>query len=179
MRANLQQSRSSAVVAIAMIAIITLAGCTFSSGSSGSRSKGYHSIDALARDSTAVVVGTVLDRRQEADTAISSVEVSHIPSTPGLGADTGWELSDIAVGDTIQVRQMGGTGSRFVALAQVGLEYLFYLNPSGLPGEAATHYFIVGAEAGFYESDGAVFRRVAKDTGDTLPETIEIGDLVG
>ncbi len=43
-----------------------------------------------------------------------------------------------------------------------------------LDGDAGNEFFITGSNAGMYLVDGDIARRVAKDTGDELPETIAI-----
>jgi len=68
------------------------------------------------------------------------------------------------------VRQM--TDPRLVR----GGQYALFLTPTMLSGEAASQYYVTGAEAGIYVRDGDVFRRVATDSGDTLPDTLDIAE---
>lgn len=49
-----------------------------------------------------------------------------------------------------------------------------WLTPTMLDGDAANDFFVTGSNAGMYLVDGDIARRVATETGDKLPETIEI-----
>jgi len=152
--------------------ICALTGC--SASSSGSRANLYESIDDLARDSTAIVVGTVTGQREDDDVIISMFEVSNAPSNPQLGANVESADSPVVAGDTVEVRQMdsGAASSPAAPLLTSDKEYLLFLTPSMLAGDPATQFYVTGAEAGLYARDGDEFRRVMTDTGDTLPETI-------
>lgn len=152
--------------------ILALTGCT--SSSSGSRATLYESIDDLARDSTAIVVGTVTSQRQDDEAMISTFEVSNAPTNPQLGANVESADSPLVEGDIIEVRQMdsGAESSMAAPLLASDQEYLLFLTPSMLAGDAATQFYVTGAQAGLYVRDGDEFRRVVMDTGDTLPETI-------
>ena len=153
--------------ALGVVLAAALAACT-TTGSSGSRHKLYDSIDALAAESSVIVVGTVTEQRGDTTTTISSVEVSNTPANPQLGAGLDGEHVPVVVGDAVEVRQ---DVAPFLA---PGGEYMLFLTPSMLPGDAASQYFITGAEAGLYQRDGDRFRRVVMDSGDTLPETITV-----
>ncbi|MCR2809938.1 MULTISPECIES: hypothetical protein [unclassified Microbacterium] len=98
------------------------------------------------------------------------MEVTNTPAGPGLGENLDAASAQVAVGDVIQVRQDGVDPS----VLQPGQEYLLYLTPSMLSGEEAAHFFITGTVAGAYLREGDDFRRVAADSGDDLPDTIEI-----
>lgn len=165
----------SAAAGIALVAVIVaIAGCstggTSDPASAGSRAALYDSIDDLAADSTAIVGGTVTEQSTQGDTTVSVILVGTAPSSPQLGANLSVPLSDIRVGDTVQVRQ--DPSSR--PLLEIGEEYFLWLTPSALPGAAASQFFITGSNAGIYVRDGDVARRVAPDSGDTLPATITI-----
>lgn len=154
--------------------ICALTGC--SSSASGSRANLYESIDDLAGDSTAIVIGTVTSQRQDDDAIISTFEVSNAPTNPQLGANVEGADSLLVAGDTVEVRQMdsGAASSAAAPLLESDQEYLLFLTPSMLAGDAATQFYVTGAEAGLYIRDGDEFRRVMTDTGDILPETISI-----
>lgn len=149
--------------------ILALTACSASS-SSGSRSTLYDGLDAISADSSAIVVGTVAQQHGEGSTTVSSVEVANAPANPQLGANLGDDGKPVAVGDVVEVRQ---DAEPFL---EQGVEYLLFLTPSMLPGDAAAQYFVTGAVAGIYARDGGEFRRVVADSGDTLPETITIAE---
>ena len=134
----------------------------------------YDSLDSLARDSSAIVVGSVTNQRQESSegftTTISTIEVTNTPTNPQLGANLDPESTPVAVGDLIQVRQ----DLQHPSVLDPGQEYLLYLTPSMLPGNEATDFFITGAVAGAYLKDGDKFTRVETGSGDDLPDTIDI-----
>jgi len=129
----------------------------------------YDSIDGLASDSTAIVIGTVTEQRTEGDTTISTLDVLSAPTSPQLGA-TAPEAEPVGVGDTVAVRQ--DPASR--PLLETGKDYAMWLTPTMLDGDAANEFFITGSNAGMYLIDGDTARRVATETGDELPETITI-----
>ncbi|WP_274646430.1 hypothetical protein [Microbacterium sp. C7(2022)] len=148
------------------VTIALATGCTQTS--SGSRATLYESIDALAADSAAIVVGTVSGQTDDGDTTISTIEVINAPDNPTLGQNLTQQNSPVSVGDTVEVRQMTAP------LLTVDDEYLLFLTPTELSGDAADQYFVTGADAGIYVRDGDEFRRVATDSGDTLPDVISI-----
>ena len=150
--------------AVGIAAISILAGC--SQSSSGSRHTLYDSVESLAADSSSIVVGTVSAQSTEADVTISSVEVTNAPTNPQLGANLADRVAPVAVGETIEVRQMNAP------VLKLSEEYLLFLTPTMLPGEPATQYFVTGAVAGLYVREGDEFRRVVPDSGDDLPDTI-------
>lgn len=160
-------TRGLGAAALGIALATALVACT-TTGSSGSRHTLYESIDALAADSSVIVVGTVTEQRGDATTTVSSIEVSNAPANPQLGAALDGEHATVAVGDVVEVRQ------DIAPFLAPGGEYMLFLTPSMLPGEAASQYFVTGAEAGIYQRDGDEFRRVVMDSGDTLPETIAV-----
>lgn len=151
---------------IIITAIGALSGCAPSS--SGSRHTLYDDIDGLAADSSSIVVGTVSEQTAVDDGAVSSVEVTNAPTNPQLGGNLAERGNSIAVGDTVEVRQVAAP------FLEVGTEYLLFLTPSMLEGDAATQFYVTGADAGIYIRDGDEFRRVAVNSGDTLPSIISI-----
>lgn len=153
---------------LASLVAASLAGCTTSS--SGSRHKLYDRTDALVLDSTDIVVGTVQGSGVDGDATVATVEVENTPTNPSLGSNVDADAGTIEVGDVIEVRQ------QIDEKLATGTQYLLYLTPTMLSGDAADQYYITGAEAGMYARDGDVFRRVVRDSGDTLPETISISE---
>ncbi|MCW3491764.1 hypothetical protein [Microbacterium sp. SSM24] len=152
--------------ALVLAAACALSGCT--GGSSGSRHTLYDSIDALAADSSAIVVGEVARQRTEGETTISSVVVGSAPTNPQLGAEVDGGASAIESGDVVDVRQ---TTSPYL---EVGGRYALFLTPTMLEGDAASQFYVTGAEAGIYACEADSCHRVALDSGDDLPETIEL-----
>ncbi|MGW9586554.1 hypothetical protein [Microbacterium sp. NPDC055455] len=152
------------VFAVGIVVAGLLAGC--SQTSSGSRHTLYDSVESLAADSSSIVVGTVSTQTTEGDATISSVEVTNAPTNPQLGAALVDRPEPAAVGDTVEVRQ------DLPPVLGLGEEYLLFLTPTMLPGEAGGQYFVTGAVAGLYIRQDDEFRRVVPDSGDTLPDTI-------
>jgi hypothetical protein len=85
-------------------------------------------------------------------------------------AGKGRVAEPVSAGDAVAVRQ--DPSSR--PLLEKGKEYALWLTPTMLDGDAANDFFITGSNAGMYLVDGDIARRVATETGDNLPETIEI-----
>lgn len=169
----MRRARNGAAAALLALA---LAGCA-GVGSAGSRAKLYDSIDALARDSNAVIVGTVVERETGADATVWRVEVENAPLAPGLGADLDAPAVPVAVGDVVEVRDTGAADSSAPPYPlEVGRQYAMYLTATGLTGAAADQYFLTGAGAGLFVREGDQFRRVLADSGDDLPDTIDIGE---
>lgn len=160
--------RRGILLAISVVVTCMLTACA--GGVSGSRATLYDSIDALAADSSAIVVGAVALQRTEGDYTISSFVVESSPTNPQLGANLEDGAQAIEPGDVVEVRQM--TDPRLVR----GGRYALFLTETGLPGDAAGQYYVTGAVAGIYVRDGDGFRRVVPDSGDTLPETIQLAD---
>ena len=169
------------MLAVMLVAVVStgVTGCV-QSGASGSRHAMYDSIDALARDSSVIVVGSVTDQREDLSAGapppsrISTVEVINTPANPSLGENLDAESAPVAVGDVIDVREDAGA-----SLLRPGQEYLLFLTPSMLPGDEAAQFFITGAVAGAYERDGDQFARIVTDSGDDLPDTFQIADTQG
>ena len=151
---------------LALVTVAALTACA--NASSGSRAELYETIDELAADSSVIVGGTVTGQFRDGSTTVSTVEVAHAPANPQLGANVDGDHAAVEVGDVVEVREDAAP-----LLAQ-GDEYLLFLTPTMLPDEAASQFFVTGAVAGIYRRDGDEFRRVALDSGDTLPETITV-----
>ncbi len=153
---------------VAMMLATALAACAGFSGSSGSRHTLYESIDALAADSSVIVVGTVAEQRGDDTTTISTTEVGNAPANPQLGANLDGDHAPVVVGDVVGVRQ------DIAPFLAPGSEYLLFLTLTMLPGAAASQYYITGAVAGLYQREGDEFRRIVADSGDALPDTITV-----
>lgn len=146
----------------------TAAGCAAGTSGAGSRSTLYASIGELSSDSTAIVVGTVAGQVSAGDATVSDLSVENTPGNPALGTNAP-DSHPVAVGEVVRVRQ--DAASR--PLLEPGRRYVLWLSPTMLP-DAAEQYFITGSNAGMYAIDGDRAVRVATDTGDTLPDTIQI-----
>jgi hypothetical protein len=168
-------TRSALATLLVAVVSVGAVGCT---QSSGSRHTLYDNVDSLARDSSAIVVGSVTDQRQDTSagftTTISTVEVANDPENPSLGANLDGGPVQLVVGDVIQVRQDGEP-----SVLHPGQEYLLFVTASMLPGDAAAHFFITGAVAGAYQREGNQYTRVRTDSGDNLPDTIQIAGTDG
>lgn len=171
----MRRIRTRAAGAALLMALVALgaAGCA-QAGESASRHTLYDSLDSLARDSSDIVIGPVSAQREETSdgfaSTVSTVDVINVPTNPSLGSNVDSESEPVAVGDVIEVRQDGHEPS----VLRSGQEYMLYLRPTELPGSEAEQFFITGAIAGAYVRDGDSFRRVTPDSGDDLPDTIDI-----
>lgn len=181
-------------VAIAMGAalLMSVTGCgsvsgeedhTAGSSAHGTRAQLYSGLDAMAADSSVVVVGVVGDQRVTADIddvtdfTISSFEVSEVLKSDGV----------VDPGATIDVRQLGDEVVP-VELLSPGSVYLLYLTASGLEGELASHYYVTGANAGIYQAVAAQSRggaaaddefvQVQPTEGEPLPEELSLPEAL-
>lgn len=162
--------RTAKFLVVVAAAALALAGCAQSS-SSGSRHTLYDSIDGLAADSSSIVVGEVTSQSRDGDATISAVEVANAPDNPQLGGNLPEPAEPVTVGETIEVRQDAAP------FLESGEQYLLFITPTQLSGDAADQYFITGAVAGLYVREGDEFQRVVTDSGDELPDTITaVGD---
>ncbi len=111
---------------------------------------------------------------------ISSFAVDESFTPAGLAAtlaDSGVTGTTPAAGDVVTIRQFGTSGastSTGAPLLTEGAQYLLFLNPTMLAGEAADEFFIVGSEAGLYaaSAETGVYTRLSDD-GDLIPETLK------
>lgn len=176
---------------VAGLAILVLAGCVPAptSGAHGSRAVLYDSIEAMGADSSAVVIGTVIGQSEvkdvpgsEAAFTLSTFEVSKSLDTLPLGANVKDPFATVAEGTTIIVRQVGTeqVGDSPTELLREANEYLLFLVPSGLDGDAAGHFYVTGGNAGLYVSSGNSTRGSEKDyvqvdrqEGEDLPEVLD------
>lgn len=179
------------VASVAALACMGLGACgsvdeTVSrSGSDMSRVKVYQSVEQLADDSDAIIIGDVQstavtrDIDDVTDFTLASVLVKEVAK------------GDLAPSDDITVRQTGADAPQL----SEGDTVMLFLVHSGLDGELAGHYYITGATAGMYEADplaevlqaddsendgiqsNTQFERVDKDSGDDLPMTLTMDDI--
>lgn len=153
--------------------------------SQGSRVTLYESLDQLVADSSMIVTGKVTAQvaSPDGEYTISSFTVDESFAPVGLAAsliDSGIAATSPAAGEVVTIRQFGTSGiTTGGPLLTDGGEYLLFLNPTMLPGDAADDFFIVGSEAGLYAAgDGGDYRRLSDD-GDLIPETLNPHDSLG
>ncbi len=149
-----------------------------SSSGMGSRVKMYSSLDELAADSGAIVVGVVVDQQPGPDgTTVSTVEVERSFRPAALGRTSPEPTVEVPDGSTVRVRAFGGvTSSLPSASLEPGGRYLLFLSPTGLASADDDEFFITGVVAGIYEAQGDRYVRAADD-GDTLPGELGESDL--
>lgn len=166
-----QRVRAAAILTIAMLA---LSGCT--SGSSGSRHKLYHSVEELVADSTAVVVATAADQAREDRQVVTRITVEQALDPAGIATAAPAPATSISPPQELVVRQMdNGTEE---GVLEPGQRYLLFLNPTMLDGAAADHFYVVGAAAGVWRTEGNGFRRISTVDAE-LPEMLTLGELAG
>lgn len=166
--------RRRAVFAATVLLALLLSACV-TQQSSGSRSELYGSVAALAADSTLVVVAEVLDQRVVDDQTQSTVVVAESFSPEGLGREVPEGTAPVD-GNRLVVRQMNVAG---IPSLSPGGQYLLFLTPTKLDGNAADDFYITGASAGVYAVTGDTFTHGPFEEGDTLPATLTRGDLEG
>jgi hypothetical protein len=175
----------------------SLAGCSTpgSSGMHGSRAELYDSVQGLAADSSIAAVvevqsQQVLNPASDRDFAytLSTVSVVSTLSPKGLASELPANVptDPVSDGSEIVVRQMGTVDIETPApILKAGEQYLLFLVPSMLEGEAASQFWVTGGSAGVYEVSGDDFARGSDATfthgpfeeGDTLPPTLTAKDL--
>lgn len=161
-------------------------------GDSYSRTKLYDSIDALASDSAAIIVGTIRQSSIVQDIPHVTMDFT-IHDVLVLDVIRG----SIQAGDSIIVRQMGSVNwnSEIGTILDEGETVLLFLERSGLDGELASHFYVTGATAGIYRLDpmDAVqmtdmtpgqlsktdlhFIRMDADSGDLIPGNLTLASL--
>lgn len=141
----------------------------------------YASEEALAADSSLIVVGDVDNQvvKQDLDGGLdftlSTIRISDVVK----GSNR------FHVGDTVVVRQHGSDEQPPPGpILDAEGTFLLYLTPSGLGGKLGAQFYITGATAGVYESatGGAQSRSVTAaddsfvrfdpESGDSLPDVI-------
>lgn len=183
--------RPAGAIALALTTAVALAGCTAGlstdQGGHGTRVELYSSVEALAEDSSLVLVGTVTSQRVVADIdemtdfTISSVEVGEVTKSEVV----------LDSGTTIEVRQLGSDNQTGPApLLASGGTYLLYLTPSGLEGDLAAQFYVTGGSAGLYKASdsagrsaggasSATFTQVQAEEGEALPSDLALDDALG
>jgi len=154
-------------------------------GSDASRAVIYESVEALAQDSSVVVVGTpvsqteVRDLDDVTDFTVTTFEISEV-------VQQNTDASPPAPGSTVEIRQLGTAAYDPIPapILTVGTSYLLFLTPSGLDGEQASQFYVTGGNAGLYSAptDSAVrgtptFTQVSAEEGEELPVTIKPSEL--
>lgn len=174
-------NRISLPTALVLAGVLALAGC--SSGSEGSRSEIYGSLDALIADSRAVVEVEVegRDSVEGSDgvspyTAATAVVVAVFqPAELGQTAADGSMTVD--PGSTIVVRQMGHPGMQNdTPYLELDGRYLLFLTPTGLRNASPNEFYVTGGVAGIYKAEGDGFIRLSRDEDD-IPEMLTLNDL--
>lgn len=150
----------------------------------GSRSELYDSVRAIAADSTIVAVVEVEDQKVTEPATDQDIPYTLSTATVIIGftpAGIGSELpkGTVASGESqVVVRQMGSDGDDIpYPILKPGEQYLLFLTPSMLEGDAAAQYYVTGGSAGIYNADGDVFTHGPFDEGDKLPDTLTAKDL--
>ncbi len=112
------------MLAAASLGLVACSAAVETSGSHGSRVEFYDSVEALAADSSTIVVGTVVDQRSATDIdpetpfTISTIEV--------VSSEKGDEATS-----PLEVRQLGSNEEFGPApLLESGETYLLFLTPS-------------------------------------------------
>lgn len=149
-------------------------------GIHGTRSKEYVSVADLASDSTAVIVGKVLTQEVipgDVPTTLSTFEVQEAPAPAVLASALHRPATaKVPALKTVQIRQLGTSTMAEVPAAIFkadGTVYMVFIRPSELPGEAATHFFVTGSDAGIFPADQAgAFTHKNGEVNDKLPSKI-------
>lgn len=181
-------SRIAVLIAVGAC-LIGLGGCSHTT-SAISRETLYNSLQAMADDSTVIVIGTPTSERVASDTGdnIDFTLDTFVVDTVVKGQQT------VEVHDTITVRQTGtrpaGTtntktsGQSGVLFLDLGTRYLLYLTAwDDASEDSGAQYYITGVDAGIYvasTTDGSdSFTRANPDSGDTLPDSVTIQGALG
>ena len=161
----------------------------------GSRSELYDSVQGIAADSSLVAVVEV--RSQEVLKPASDKDIPYTLSTvslistfspTGLARElpNGVNATQMTAGSEIIVRQMGTSEMDTPApILKAGEEYLLFLTPSMLEGEAGSQFYVTGGSAGVYDApsdvasraDDAAFTHGPFEEGDTLPDTLTVKEI--
>ena len=162
-----------------------------------SRAVIYQSLDQLVGDATLVVTGTVTGVATEEalpedggpPLTVFTFAVDESLSPAGLAdglRELGLPAEAVDKGASINVLQYGTTAEEAGDAPRLegGQAYLLFLNPTMLPGEHASDYYITGVEAGLYSAQGASVTEEtifvsASDDGDQLPKELSPADLRG
>jgi hypothetical protein len=181
----------SAGAVLLLVSVVALTGCARAAqsiapegASLGSRVAIYSSLQQLVADSAIIVSGAVTQQTagpsagggEASPGTISTFTVAESFAPAGVSSSLAGGVTSARppTGTVVTIRQFGTPGSISTGgpLLEPNAQYLLFLNPTMLPGDAAEDYFIVGSEAGIYRADGERFVRVASG-GDRLPQTID------
>lgn len=194
----MKKRNSALVTALFLVPLAaSIAGCSTpeTSGMHGSRTELYKSVEGIAADSSIAAVvevrsQEVLKPASERDFAftLSSVTVVSTLTPKGLANELAStvQTDPLSDGSEIVVRQMGTADIETPApILKTGEQYLLFLVPSMLEGEAASQFWVTGGSAGVYEVAGDDFARGSDvsfthgpfEEGDTLPPTLTVDDL--
>lgn len=144
-------------------------------GMHGSRTVLYQDVEHLLGDSTIVVRGVVVEQTTAEDQGITQT-LSTLEVTESFAVAESDEGAPLA---SVVVRQYrDGDYSELPApLLEQGQEYLLFLASAQIRGHD-NHFWITGGQAGLYQADagGEIYRRIAIDEGDALPEQLTAAD---
>ncbi len=183
-------NRQRTAVALATLGLVALALAACASQPQaymdGSRSAIYESVRELAADATYAVTGDVVSQNVVEDEygneiTLSALRIDELKTLGGKYTNG----APLAVGGIVTVRQIGTSAyaETLSPILSAGSRYLLFINPSELPGDDASQYFITGNTAGYYAmtdvvQHGAepVYEKVG-DEGDSLPGTLTLSAI--
>lgn len=193
---RLRKPVGSVLLVASITAGLVACGTTETSGMHGSRAELYNSVEAISADSSLVAVVTVKSQDvlkaatdRDIPYTLSTVSVVTTYAPEGLGTENleGSKASvRVEAGSEIVVRQMGTSEIDTPApVLKAGENYLLFLHPTMLEGEAASQFYVTGGSAGIYaapsdaafESEDGQFIHGPFEEGDTLPPTLTAQDL--
>lgn len=174
------------VLALSLVGLAACAGPVTTT--EGSRVKLYSSVDEMSDESTVIIVGRVAAQEttrdiDDLDFTISQIEVDEV-----VKSDVPLEAGDI-----VEVRQVGplpdeeseATVVPPTPLFEADQTYLLYLHPSALPEPLDTQFYVTGANAGAFQSTGALSRRgsasfeaVDHSEGEELPTELTLDEAL-
>jgi len=149
----------------------------------GSRHELFDSVRSISAASSNVVVVEVRSQTEENGPqipyTISDAKVLTQFAPAGLGSALGLKAPR-AISGEVAVRQMGSKDvSTPAPILETGRQYLLFLTPSMLEGEAAVQFSVTGGSAGIYSVESGEFVHGPFTEGDTLPEALTAADLRG
>lgn len=174
-------TRIATAVAVLLAASVAMTGCVAGTSAQASRAELYSSLAELVADSAAVVDVEVQSQEildEDGTYTLSTVTVVSSFEPAGLASP-----SAVAPADELVVRQIGSASgpqsSEAATLLEVGEQYLLFLTPTMLDGDAGAQFYVVGVSAGIYRSEDGRYVRMQSDDGDVLPDTLTAADLTG
>jgi len=162
---------------------IVACGPTTSKHMEGSRHELFDSVRSISAASSNVVVVEVQSQREEEGPqipyTISDAKVMTQFAPAGLGSAIDLKTPR-EIGGEVAVRQMGSKEvSTPAPILEIGRQYLLFLTPSMLDGEAAKQFYVTGGSAGIYSVEGSHFVHGPFTEGDNLPGALTTADLGG